>query len=244
MYLKDVLMEPNSKFLFYFFIILSPFTSYFGVIFRKWKHRYKILFIECIIILICLIIACFQDSEPHYLLGMTKFQEIIIFLVGISYTIDSVDIILSYKETKITIDIYTLLLHHIPGYIGILFMLYVHQCGGIIIRLLFDSVDFTFQMFDYATEFKYTETMEDLEEIAFFILRVCYYSVLGVYGFFVMLFHWDYINKILFILYTIWILNVLNEHIYLGFWKTNRFRLKEIYEKWIKKKKPTKKKIN
>ena len=113
---------------------------------------------------------------------MTKFQETILFFVGISYVIDSTDIILSYKETKKTIDIYTLLMHHIPGYIGILFMLYIHQCGGIIIRLLFDSVDYMFQLFDFMTELKYTDTMDDLGEIAFFVLRVCYYSILGIYG--------------------------------------------------------------
>ena len=236
MSLMNALMASNSHFLFYTYIILSPFIALFGMIFRKWKHRYKILLCECIIVLICLTIASFQDSEPHYLLGMTKFQEIILFLVGISYIIDSIDIILSYKETKNTIDIYTLLMHHIPGYIGILFMLYVHQCGGIIVRLLFDCVDYTFQMFDYATELKYTETMDDLEEIAFFVLRVCYYTMLGFYGIFVMVKHWDFINKILFILYVIWNLAVLNEHIYLGFWKKNRFRMVEIYEKWIKKK--------
>ena len=116
-------------------------------------------------------------------------------------------------------------------------MLYIHQCGGIIVRLLFDSIDYTLQNFDYMTDFKYTDTVDDLEEIAFFVLRVCYYSVLGVYGIFVMMKHWDYINKILFVLYSIWILNVLNEHLYLGFWKSNRFRLKEIYKKWFKGKK-------
>ena len=229
--------EKNSLFLYYLFIFLSPFAIIFGVYFRKWKHRYFILFSECLITLIFLTIACFEDSEPHYLLGMTKFQERILFLVGISYVVDSTDIILSYKETKSTIDIYTLLMHHIPGYIGILFMLYIHQCGGIIVRLLFDSVDYTFQMFDFMTEFKYTETMDDLGEIAFFILRVCYYSILSVYGIFVMIKNWDFINKILFILYIIWCLNVLNEHLYLGFWKKNRFRLKGIYDKWINKKK-------
>ncbi len=230
-------MENNSLLLFYLFLILSPFAVIFGIKFRKWKYHNHCLFLECIIILICLTIACFQDSEPHYLLGMTKFQEYILFLVGVSYVIDSTDIILSYKETKKTIDIYTLIMHHIPGYVGILYMLYVHQCGGIIVRLLFDSIDYTLQNFDYMTDFKYTDTVDDLEEIAFFVLRVCYYSVLGVYGIFVMMKHWDYINKILFVLYSIWILNVLNEHLYLGFWKSNRFRLKEIYKKWFKGKK-------
>ena len=229
--------DKHSLFLFKLFIILSPFAIIFGVYFRKWKYRYHVLFTECIIVLICLSLACFEDSEPHYLLGMTDFQEKILFLVGISYVIDSTDIILSYKETKNTIDIYTLLMHHIPGYFGILYMLYIHQCGGIIVRLLFDCVDYTFQLFDFMTEFKYTDTMEDLGEIAFFVLRVCYYSVLSVYGIFVMLNHWDFINKILFVIYTIWCLNVLNEHLYLGFWKKNRFRLKQIYNKWIKKKK-------
>ena len=237
MYFFEFLMETNSLFLFYAFIILSPFAIIFGIYFRKWKNRYFFLFLECIITLICLIIACFEDSEPHYLLGMTKFQEIILFSVGISYVIDSTDIILSYKETKKAVDIYTLLMHHIPGYIGILFMLYVHQCGGIIVRLLFDCVDFTLQNFDYMTELKYTILLDDLEEIAFFVLRVCYYSVLGIYGIFVMLMHWDFINKILFVLYSIWILNVLNEHIYLGFWKSNRFKLKDIYDRRIKGKK-------
>jgi hypothetical protein len=229
--------ESNSLFLFYLYIFLSPFALYLGIKFRKWKIRYHILFIQCVITLILLVFACFQDSEPHYLLGMTKFQEFILFTVGISYVIDSIDIILSYKETKKTIDIYTLIMHHIPGYIGILFMLYVHQCGGIIVRLLFDSVEYTLQNFDYMTEFKYTNTIDDLEEIAFFVMRVCYYSVLGIYGIFVMIIHWNFINKILFVLYTIWNLNVLNEHLYLGFWKKNRFRLKEIYDKWIKGKK-------
>ena len=230
-------MESNSLFLFYLQIILLPFGIIFGIHFRKWKYRYYVLFFQCVFTLILLTIASFQDSEPHYLLGMTKFQEYILFLVGVSYVIDSTDIILSYKETKKTIDIYTLIMHHIPGYVGILYMLYVHQCGGIIVRLLFDSIDYTLQNFDYMTDFKYTDTVDDLEEIAFFVLRVCYYSVLGVYGIFVMMKHWDYINKILFVLYSIWILNVLNEHLYLGFWKSNRFRLKEIYKKWFKGKK-------
>ncbi len=53
-------------------------------------------------------------------------------------------------------------------------MLYINQCGRIIVRLLFDSVDYTFQMFDYITEFKYNDTMEDLQKIVFFVLRVCY----------------------------------------------------------------------
>ena len=230
-------MEENSLFLFYLLIFLSPFAIIFGIEFRQWKNRYYILFSQCVFVLILLTIACFQDSEPHYLLGMIKFQKFILFLVGISYVVDSTDIILSYKETNKTIDMYILLMHHIPGYIGILFMLYINQCGGIIVRLLFDSVDYTFQNFDYMTEFKYNEIMEDLQEIAFFVLRVCYYSILGVYGIFVMIDHWDYINKILFSLYVIWILNVLNEHLYLGFWKSNRFRLKELYDKWIRGKK-------
>ena len=118
-------MESNSLFLFYLQIILIPFGIIFGIHFRKWKYRYYVLFFQCVFILILLTIACFQDSEPHYLLGMTKFQEYILFLVGVSYVIDSTDIVLSYKETKKTIDIYTLIMHHIPGYVGILYMLYV-----------------------------------------------------------------------------------------------------------------------
>ena len=115
----------------------------------------------------CLIIASFQDSQPHYLLGMTKFQEIILFCVGISYVIDSSDIIKSYQETKNPIDLNSLIVHHIPGYISIAYMLYTHQCGGIIVRFLFDSIDYTLQLLDIITEPKYTEIFEDLQEIAF-----------------------------------------------------------------------------
>ena len=227
-------MENNSLFLLFIFIILTPFAVIFGIKFRKWKYHNHCLFLECIFIQICLTIACFQDSQPHYLLGMTKFQENILFLVGISYVIDSTDIIESYIETKNPIDLYTLKMHHIPGYIGIAYMLYAHQCGGIIIRLLFDSIDYTLQLFDYVTELKYTDTLDDLQEIAFFVLRVCYYSLLGIYGIYKMIYFWSFIDKILFILYVIWTLHALYEHIYLGFYLKNRFRLVEIYYKWIK----------
>ena len=225
--------EKNSLFLFYLFIILSPIAIIFGIKFRKWKYHNHCLFLECIFILICLSIACCQDSQPHYLLGMTKFQEFILFCVGISYVIDSADIIESYRETKNPIDLNTFKMHHIPGYIGILYMLYTHQCGGIIVRFLFDSIDYTLQLLDYITDLKYTELLEDLQEIAFLILRVFYYSILGIYGVYIMICYWSFIDKILFILYCIWVLNVLYEHIYLGFYLKNRFRLVEIYNKWF-----------
>ena len=188
-------MENNSLLLFYLFLILSPFAVIFGIKSRKWKYHNHCLFLECIIILICLTIACFQDSEPHYLLGMTKFQEIILFCVGISYIIDSSDIILSYKETKNPIDLDTLIMHHIPAYIGISYMLYIHQCGGIIVRFLFDSVDYTFQLLDYITQPKYTELLDDLQEISYFILRVCFYSLLVIYGIYIMISYWNFIDK-------------------------------------------------
>ena len=163
-------MENRSFFLLKAFIILTPFAILYGLIFRKWKYRNHCLFFECILVLICLTIACFQDSKPHYLLGMTKFQEIILFCVGLSYIVDGTDIILSYKETDNPIDLKNLTFHHIPGYIGILYMLYSHQCGGIITRLLFDCVDYTLQLLDYVTEQKYEELLDDLQEIAFFKL--------------------------------------------------------------------------
>ena len=230
-------MENNSLFLFYLFLILTPPAIIFGIKFRKWKYHNHFLFCECIFILICLSIACFQDSKPHYLLGMTKFQEIILFCVGISYVIDSSDIIKSYQETNNPIDLNTLKMHHIPGYIGIAYMLYTHQCGGIIVRFLFDCVDYTLQLLDFITEPKYSELLDDLQEIAFFVLRVCYYSILGFYGLYIMICYWSFIDKILFILYVIWISYVLYEHIYLGFCLKNRFKLVEIYNKWIKGKK-------
>jgi len=227
-------MENSSLFLFFTFLILTPPSIFFGIKFRQWKYHNHCLFLECILILICLSIACFQDSQPHYLLGMTKFQEIILFCVGISYVIDAADIIKSYQETNNPIDLNTLKFHHIPGYIGIAYMLYTHQCGGIIVRFLFDSVDYTLQLLDIITEEKYTEILDDLQEIAFFILRACYYSILGIYGIYIMICYWSFIDKILFILYSIWTLNVLYEHLYLGFFLKNRFRLIEIYSKWIK----------
>ena len=104
-------MENNSLLLFYLFLILTPFAVIFGIQFRKWKYHNHCLFLECILTLICLSIACFQDSLPHYLLGMTKLQEIIPFCVGIS---DSSDIIESYRDTKNPIDLNTLKMHHIP----------------------------------------------------------------------------------------------------------------------------------
>lgn len=230
----NIYMENSSLFLFFAFLILTPPSIFFGIKFRQWKYHNHCLFFECVLILICLSIACFQDSQPHYLLGMTKFQEIILFCVGISYVIDAADIIKSYQETNNPIDLNTLKFHHIPGYIGIAYMLYTHQCGGIIVRFLFDSVDYTLQLLDYITEEKYTETLDDLQEIAFFILRACYYSILGIYGIYIMICHWNFIDKILFILYLIWTLYVLYEHLYLGFFLKNRFRLMEIYSKWIK----------
>ena len=230
----NIYMENSSLFLFFTFLILTPPSIFFGIKFRQWKYHNHCLFLECILILICLSIACFQDSQPHYLLGMTKFQEIILFCVGISYVIDAADIIKSYQETNNPIDLNTLKFHHIPGYIGIAYMLYTHQCGGIIVRFLFDSVDYTLQLLDIITEEKYTEILDDLQEIAFFILRACYYSILGIYGIYIMICYWSFIDKILFILYSIWTLNVLYEHLYLGFFLKNRFRLIEIYSKWIK----------
>ena len=227
-------LEKDSLFLFYLFFILTPFAIIFGIKFRKWKYHNHCLFLECVLILICLSLACFQDSEPHYLLGMTKFQEIILFCVGISYVVDTADIIKSYQETKDPKDLTLLKMHHIPGYIGIAYMLYAHQCGGIIVRFLFDCVDYTLQLLDFITEPKYSELLDDLQEIAFFFLRVCYYSMLGIYGIYIMICYWSFIDKILFILYVIWTLYVLYDHIYLGFYLKNRFRLVEIYYKWVK----------
>ena len=227
-------LEKDSLFLFYLFFIVTPFAIIFGIKFRKWKYHNHCLFLECVLILICLSLACFQDSEPHYLLGMTKFQEIILFCVGISYVVDTADIIKSYQETKDPKDLTLLKMHHIPGYIGIAYMLYAHQCGGIIVRFLFDCVDYTLQLLDFITEPKYSELLDDLQEIAFFFLRVCYYSMLGLYGIYIMICYWSFIDKILFILYVIWTLDVLYDHIYLGFYLKNRFRLVEIYYKWVK----------
>ena len=116
-------------------------------------------------------------------------------------------------------------------------MLYAHQCEGLIVRFLFDSVDYTLQLLDIITEPKYTEILEDLQEIAFFILRVCYYSLLGIYGIFIMICYWNFIDKILFILYAIWTLYILYENIYFGFYLNNRFKLMEIFYKWFKGKK-------
>ena len=227
-------MENNSLLLFYLFFILTPFSIIFGIKFRKWKYNNHCLFLECIFILICLTIACFQDSEPHYLLGMTKFQEIILFCVGISYVVDASDIIESYQETKNPKDIRLLLMHHIPGYIGIAYMLYTHQCGGIIVRFLFDCVDYTLQLLEFISDEKYSEFLDDLQEIAFFVLRVCYYSSLGIYGIYIMICYWSFIDKILFALCVTWTLYVLYDHIYLGFCLKNRFKLVKIYKKWFK----------
>ena len=227
-------VENNSLFLFYLFLFLTPFAAIFGIKFRQWKYHNHCLFLECLLIITCLTIACLQDSQPHYLLGMTKFQEIILFCVGVSYVVDTTDIIKSYQETKNPKDLDLLKMHHIPAYIGIAYMLYVHQCGGIIVRFLFDCVDYTLQLLDFITEPKYTELLDDLQEIAFFVLRTCYYSVLGIYGIYVMLCYWSFIDKILFLLYLIWTLYVLYDHIYLGFWLSNRFKLIEIYYKYVK----------
>ena len=68
-------MESNSLFLFYLQIILLPFGIIFGIHFRKYKYRYYILFTQCAFTLILLTIACFQDSEPHYLLGIRGFNR-------------------------------------------------------------------------------------------------------------------------------------------------------------------------
>ena len=234
-------MENNSLLLLYLFIILTPFSILFGIQFRKWKYHNHCLFLECIVILICLTIACFQNSQPHYLLGMTKFQEFILFCVGISYVVDASDIIKSYQETRNPKDLRLLLMHHIPGYIGIAYMLYAHQCGGIIVRFLFDSVDYTLQLLEFISDKKYEKFLDDLQEIAFFVLRVCYYSVLGIYGIYIMICYWSFIDKILFILYVIWTLYVLYDHIYLGFYLKNRFKLVFIYKRWFKYKKSRKK---
>ena len=227
-------MENNSLFFFYLFLILSPMAVVFGIKLRKFKNKNYFLFFEYIFIFICLIIASFQDSEPHYLLGITKFQEGILLLVGMDYVIDSTDIIETYKETKKSIGLHVLKMHHIPAYIGIAYILYVRQCGGIIIRLLFDSFGYILHILNFVTKFKYKETLSDLQEIAFFALRVCYYSIFGVYGIYIMIFYWSFIDKILFIFYVIWTLIVLYEHIYRGFILKNRFRLKKIYYKWIR----------
>ena len=189
-------MKTNSLLFFYLYLSLSPLALIFGIKLRKWKYQKHYLFFESIFILICISISCFQDSQPHYLLGMTKFQEIILFYVGITYVIDSIDIIKTYQETKNPIDLDTLIMHHIPGYIGIAYMLYIHQCGGIIVRFLFDGVDYVLQLLDSVTEHKYIELLDDLQEIAFFILRACYYSILGLYGIYIMICYWSYIDKI------------------------------------------------
>ena len=171
---------------------------------------------------------------------MTKFQEIILFCVGISYVVDASDIIESYQETKNPKDIRLLLMHHIPGYIGIAYMLYAHQCGGIIVRFLFDCVDYTLQLLEFISDEKYSEFLDDLQEIAFFVLRVCYYSSLGIYGIYIMICYWSFIDKILFALYVTWTLYVLYDHIYLGFCLKNRFKLVKIYKKWFKNNKTKK----
>ena len=236
-------MENNSLLLLYLFIILTPFSILFGIKFRNWKYHNHCLFLECILTLICLTIASFQNSQPHYLLGMTKFQEFILFCVGISYVVDASDIIKSFQETKNPKDLRLLLMHHIPGYIGIAYILYAHQCGGIIVRFLFDSIDYTLQLLEFISDKKYRKFLDDLQEIAFFVLRVCYYSVLGIYGIYIMICYWSFIDKILFVLYVIWTLYVLYEHIYLGFYLKNRFKLASIYKRWFKYKKSGKKLI-
>ena len=118
---------------------------------------------------------------------MTKLQEIILFIIGIDYVIDSSDIIENFNETKNPIEIKVLIMHHIPGYIGIAYMLYIHQCGGIIVRLLFDGIDYTLHLLDIITEPKYSEFLNDLQVVAFFVLRVCYYSIIGIYGIYIMI---------------------------------------------------------
>ncbi|KAL7714571.1 TLC domain-containing protein [Entamoeba marina] len=163
-----------------------------------------------------------EDSEPHYLLGMTSLQEFILFICGVSYVYEMTDHIYGLAETGTTFETKYELVHTLPGYIGILFMLYVEQCGGIIIRLLLDSL-----MSD-----RYYYVLDDIEEIMFFVSRVCWYSLLSVYGIIVMVLHWDFINKILFVMYCIWTIYVLYDHGYQCFWRTRRHNLYNMYERY------------
>ena len=180
---------------------------------------------------IFIINSFFENAEPHYLLGTTKNNELALVLTGLSYVIYFFEVMA--RKNK---NYYVIILHLLPGYIGITYILYIHQCGGLIARLLIDGFDYILRIIEHITKFRYTYIIDDIGEIYFFIFRTCFYSIYSVYGCFVMISYWDYIDKVLFVIYIIWISFYLYVHIYL-FWKRTRIRFRQIYYKLIQKEK-------
>ena len=224
----------KSNTLFWSYLILTPVVGVLGMYFCKWKYYNHFQCIQVFLTIIFCIIAMFEDSEPHYLLGMTTLQEVIVFTTGISYVYETSEFIVGYIESNKKDGLRTEIMHHLPAYIGVCYMLYVKQCGGIIVRLLLDCVDYFLYFIDILTEQKYEQLISDLQEVAFFILRACWYSVLSVYGIVVMIQFWSFIDKFLFVIYCIWTVYVLYDHLYHSFWLYDRFELIDLCKRRYK----------
>ncbi|EDR26694.1 hypothetical protein EDI_272100 [Entamoeba dispar SAW760] len=214
-------------------LIMTPIAVWIGIYFRKWKYRSHFTVLEVILLLGCIIFSLHEDAEPHYLLGMTLLQEIILFEVSISYVIEITDFVVTLKENNQADELRTILMHTIPGYIGILYMFYVKQCGGLIVRLLLDSVSLLISELNQLVPAKYHQLLDDIYSIMFVITRVIYYSILSVYGIYIMLLHWEYIDKILFLMYCIWTIYVLYDHVYYCFWRYVRFEIVRIIKTYL-----------
>ena len=182
------------------FLILTPIVSFITIYLRKWKYKQHFELVEVIIMFILIFISLREDAEPHYLLGMTTLQQFILLSVGMTYVEEITDYILSMKEEHREITLKEIVMHAAPGYIGILYMFCVKQCGGIIVRLLLDSVTLLMSLLQQLFFKKYNDLMEDLYIIVFILSRVIYYSFLSVYGIYIMILHWSYIDKILFLM--------------------------------------------
>ena len=225
------LYEKDSLFFLYLLFILCPLTFILSIISSKLNFFFIFQSIIDIVSSIFIINSFFENAEPHYLLGTTKNNELALVLTGLSYVIYFFEVMA--RKNK---NYYVIILHLLPGYIGITYILYIHQCGGLIARLLIDGFDYILRIIEHITKFRYTYIIDDIGEIYFFIFRTCFYSIYSVYGCFVMISYWDYIDKVLFVLYIIWISFYLYVHIYL-FWKRTRIRFRQIYYKLIQKEK-------
>ncbi|KAL7719215.1 hypothetical protein QTN25_003587 [Entamoeba marina] len=217
---------------FTLFIIVSPIIAYITQFIRKLNNViYFQLTLSCLVFISCLI-SMGENSEPHYLIGMTSFQELILFICGVAYVYDMTDHIHGLNEGYTEYNTFFELLHNLPAYSGILYMLYIKQGGGIIVRLLLDSgVDVVMLLQKLMNE-RYYHILDDIEMICFIGCCVIWYSFLSVYGIFVMMSYWNYVDKSLFIMYCAWTICVLYYHNYYCLIQTRKYRLKNMYYKY------------
>ncbi|ELP94410.1 hypothetical protein EIN_046630 [Entamoeba invadens IP1] len=212
-----------------FLYCLIPFVVVSYPFLYKWKHLNDLIIADLIVMFMLITYSLTETPQPHYLLGITPVQKIIMIDVFVSYVFELTGYVRDILSGVKNLDHEYELMHTIPGAIGIMYILYVKQFGGIIVRLLLDSITYLIDMIqEYYPDSNF---IEFLRIFSFIVARSIYYSVMLLYSIYVMIMHWEFVDKLLFVMFCIWTVYFLYDHIYIGFWLKYRFQMANFIQK-------------